>query len=80
MPEWAQNAFKGMKNLNRIQSRLYQTAFFGNQNILLSAPTGMISLKVFSLLPSFSLCIVPIQVLEKPTWQCFVFFTRLANL
>jgi len=40
MPEWAQPAFKGMKALNRIQSRVYETAMFSSENILLCAPTG----------------------------------------
>eukprot|EP00871_Galdieria_phlegrea_P002639 jgi/Galph1/3376/GphlegSOOS_G2035.1 len=40
LPEWAHEAFKGMRTLNRIQSQLYQTAFEGDENILLCAPTG----------------------------------------
>ncbi|XP_062161026.1 DExH-box ATP-dependent RNA helicase DExH12-like [Alnus glutinosa] len=40
MPDWAQPAFKGMKELNRVQSRVYETALFKADNILLCAPTG----------------------------------------
>jgi len=40
MPEWAQPAFAGMKNLNRIQSRVYQCALFSAENMLVCAPTG----------------------------------------
>ncbi|KAH7681139.1 RNA helicase protein [Dioscorea alata] len=40
MPEWAQPAFEGMKQLNRVQSRVYETALFSPENILLCAPTG----------------------------------------
>ncbi|KAK9129134.1 hypothetical protein Sjap_009621 [Stephania japonica] len=40
MPEWAQPAFKGMNQLNRVQSKVYQTALFTPENILLCAPTG----------------------------------------
>ncbi|CAI0434744.1 unnamed protein product [Linum tenue] len=40
MPEWAQPAFKNMQQLNRVQSKVYQTALFGADNILLCAPTG----------------------------------------
>ncbi|CAN1127789.1 DExH-box ATP-dependent RNA helicase DExH12 [Linum perenne] len=40
IPEWAQPAFKGMQQLNRVQSKVYQTAFFSADNILLCAPTG----------------------------------------
>ncbi|ORY79259.1 Sec63 Brl domain-domain-containing protein [Leucosporidium creatinivorum] len=40
MPEWAQEAFKGNPNLNRVQSRLYPIAFGTDEPILLCAPTG----------------------------------------
>ncbi|KAF8377969.1 hypothetical protein HHK36_031358 [Tetracentron sinense] len=40
MPDWAQPAFKGMTQLNRVQSKVYETALFQAENILLCAPTG----------------------------------------
>ncbi|CAK0786311.1 hypothetical protein CVIRNUC_009524 [Coccomyxa viridis] len=40
MEPWAQSAFKGFKSLNRIQSRIYHTAFHSNENVLVCAPTG----------------------------------------
>ena len=40
MPPWARRAFKGYETLNRIQSRIFQTAFFSNENVLVCAPTG----------------------------------------
>ncbi|XP_078443956.1 DExH-box ATP-dependent RNA helicase DExH12-like [Wolffia australiana] len=40
MPEWAQPAFEGMKQLNRVQSRVYEVALKKPDNILLCAPTG----------------------------------------
>ncbi|KAK8597890.1 hypothetical protein V6N13_095285 [Hibiscus sabdariffa] len=40
MPDWAQPAFKGMQALNRVQSKVYETALFSADNILLCAPTG----------------------------------------
>ncbi|GAA5834693.1 hypothetical protein JCM9279_007084 [Rhodotorula babjevae] len=40
LPEWAQAAFKGNPNLNRVQSRLYPVAFGTDEPILLCAPTG----------------------------------------
>ncbi|ERN11506.1 hypothetical protein AMTRI_Chr03g43880 [Amborella trichopoda] len=40
LPEWAQPAFSEMKQLNRVQSRVYETALFTPENILLCAPTG----------------------------------------
>ncbi|OBZ77999.1 putative U5 small nuclear ribonucleoprotein helicase [Grifola frondosa] len=40
LPEWAREGFKGYKNLNRIQSKLYPIAFGTDEPILLCAPTG----------------------------------------
>ncbi|KAJ2744981.1 Pre-mRNA splicing [Coemansia sp. BCRC 34301] len=40
MPAWAQAAFAGTKSLNRIQSRVYSTAFTSDENMLICAPTG----------------------------------------
>jgi pre-mRNA-splicing helicase BRR2 len=40
LPEWAQPAFEGMKTLNAVQSRVYETALNTAHNILLCAPTG----------------------------------------
>ncbi|XP_031472990.1 DExH-box ATP-dependent RNA helicase DExH12 [Nymphaea colorata] len=40
MPDWAQPAFAEMKQLNRVQSKVYETALFTPKNILLCAPTG----------------------------------------
>ncbi|EPS71469.1 hypothetical protein M569_03289, partial [Genlisea aurea] len=36
----AQAAFRGYKSLNRIQSRIFQTTYHTNENILVCAPTG----------------------------------------
>ncbi|XP_076060028.1 U5 small nuclear ribonucleoprotein l(3)72Ab [Oratosquilla oratoria] len=40
LPTYAQPAFDGFKNLNRIQSRLYKAAMDTDENLLLCAPTG----------------------------------------
>ena len=40
LPEWMHPAFEGMKELNRIQSRVSQTALYTSENILMCAPTG----------------------------------------
>jgi len=40
LPEWAQLAFKGTKQLNTIQSIVYNAAFGRSQNLLICAPTG----------------------------------------
>lgn len=42
--EWAQPAFIGIKRLNRIQSRVYEAAYHSNENLLICAPTGSLSL------------------------------------
>ena len=40
MPSWAQPAFEGMSELNRIQSRVYECAMNSVENMLVCAPTG----------------------------------------
>ena len=40
LPDWAQLAFEGYQRLNRIQSKIYPSAFFSNENLLVCAPTG----------------------------------------
>eukprot|EP00850_Spirogloea_muscicola_P017869 SM000157S02099 [mRNA] locus=s157:242304:257751:- [translate_table: standard] len=40
LEDFAQKAFEGYKTLNRIQSRIYRTAFYSNENLLVCAPTG----------------------------------------
>jgi pre-mRNA-splicing helicase BRR2 len=40
LPTWAQAAFKGAKQLNPVQSKLYPVAFGDDDPILLCAPTG----------------------------------------
>lgn len=40
LPEWAQPAFGGMQSLNRVQSRVCDTALYSSENMLVCAPTG----------------------------------------
>lgn len=40
LPDWARVGFGSAKELNRIQSRCYPTAFNGDGNMLVCAPTG----------------------------------------
>ncbi|GAB4846226.1 activating signal cointegrator 1 complex subunit [Ancistrocladus abbreviatus] len=40
LDEFAQAAFHGYKSLNRIQSRIFHTVYYTNENILVCAPTG----------------------------------------
>ncbi|KAK1375924.1 Helicase ATP-binding domain-containing protein [Heracleum sosnowskyi] len=40
LDDFAQAAFQGYKSLNRIQSRIFQTTYSTNENILVCAPTG----------------------------------------
>ncbi|KAI9005728.1 Sec63 Brl domain-containing protein [Hyaloraphidium curvatum] len=39
-PEWARRAFAGYASLNRMQSRVFQTAWGSLENMLVCAPTG----------------------------------------
>ncbi|XP_059642764.1 DExH-box ATP-dependent RNA helicase DExH14 isoform X2 [Cornus florida] len=40
LDDFAQAAFHGYKSLNRIQSRIFRTTYYSNENILVCAPTG----------------------------------------
>ena len=40
LPKWTHDAFKGMKTLNRVQSRMADVALRTSENVLLCAPTG----------------------------------------
>lgn len=40
LPDWAQPAFKGMKSLNRVQSKVSDCALYSSENMLVCAPTG----------------------------------------
>ena len=44
LPKWAQAAFSNYRSLNRIQTRLQETALHSDENILLCAPTVCLSL------------------------------------
>ncbi|KAG0487188.1 hypothetical protein HPP92_009283 [Vanilla planifolia] len=40
LDDFAQAAFHGYKSLNRIQSHIFHTTYYSNENILVCAPTG----------------------------------------
>ncbi|KAL6751574.1 RNA helicase, activating signal cointegrator 1 [Haematococcus lacustris] len=40
LPEWMQPAFANMKELNRVQSRVCESALYSSENMLVCAPTG----------------------------------------
>ena len=40
LPSWAQPAFEGTETLNRIQTKVHETALFSAENMLVCAPTG----------------------------------------
>ena len=40
LPDFARMVFRGTKSLNRLQSRVFETAFYSNENMLVCAPTG----------------------------------------
>jgi replicative superfamily II helicase len=42
--DWARLAFKGVEYLNRVQSKVYHTAYKTNENLLICAPTGILIL------------------------------------
>eukprot|EP01039_Chlorochromonas_danica_P004415 gene4415-4836_t len=40
LPDWMQPVFEGIRNFNRVQSKLLGSALYGEDNMLLCAPTG----------------------------------------
>jgi replicative superfamily II helicase len=40
LPDYARMVFRGVKRLNRLQSKVFETAFYSNENMLVCAPTG----------------------------------------
>ena len=42
LPTFAHGCFKGYKTLNTIQSKIYGTAMYKDENVLVCAPTGMV--------------------------------------
>ena len=40
LPEWTHSAFPKMINLNAVQSKIFQSAFYSPDNLLICAPTG----------------------------------------
>ncbi|OMJ14023.1 U5 small nuclear ribonucleoprotein [Smittium culicis] len=40
LPTWAQKAFPGTKNFNKVQSKVFKCAFGSDENMLVCAPTG----------------------------------------
>merc|ERR1719253_883593 len=40
LPSWTHDAFRGMRMLNRVQSRMADVALKSGENLLLCAPTG----------------------------------------
>lgn len=40
LPAWAQGAFRTTKHLNKIQSRVFKSAFQSSGSLLVAAPTG----------------------------------------
>ena len=40
LPVWAQKSFKGLDCLNTLQSRVFESSFTKDENLLICAPTG----------------------------------------
>jgi antiviral helicase SLH1 len=49
MDSLCKRTFKGYKTLNRMQSLVYPIAYETNENMLICAPTGAVSLKSFGI-------------------------------
>ena len=60
LPSWAQQAFSNYRSLNRIQSRLAETALHTDENLLLCAPTVSEKFRPPSSCPSLSSFPLPI--------------------
>ncbi len=79
LPEWAREGFKGYRNLNRIQSKLYPIAFGTDEPLLLCAPTGAGKVCHFT---------TPVKILKlhadrnhyRRTWQCSPFSTSSRSI
>ena len=67
LPEWSHMAFPGMTSLNRIQSRVCQSALFSSDNMLVCAPTGAgkTNVAVLTMLHEVGLHVQPDNTLDK---------------
>ena len=67
LPEWSHMAFPGMTSLNRIQSRVCQSALFSSDNMLVCAPTGAgkTNVAVLTMLHEVGLHVQPDGALDK---------------
>ncbi len=74
LPSWAQDAFTGYRSLNRIQSRLCDTALTTDENLLLCAPTvGPKSRGVY--VWGVGVCVVTYSYMDKRLeclYTCFI--------
>ena len=71
---WARGAFKGYKSLNRIQSMVFNSAYYSNENLLICAPTGAgkTNIAMLTILREIGLNMVD-GVLQKDNFKvCYV--------
>lgn len=71
LPSWAQQAFSNYRSLNRIQSRLAETALHTDENLLLCAPTVSEKFRPPSSCPSLSSFPLPIPTSLTFSSYCF---------
>lgn len=77
LPQFAQGAFEGFKQLNRIQSKLCESALKSDDNLLLCAPTVLKLNFPCHLIINRSLYIF--RVPAKPMWLFYAFCERSVN-
>lgn len=74
LPSWAQDAFTGYRSLNRIQSKLVDTALHSDENLLLCAPTVSCSPHLSPPSPAaLTPPSLPHRVQARPTLHCSAF-------
>ena len=71
LPSWAQQAFSNYRSLNRIQSRLAETALHTDENLLLCAPTVSEKFRTPSFLSPYP---------PTPTPLTFLFYFSTSHL
>lgn len=72
LDEIGQIAFKGTKELNRIQTVVYPTAYHSNENLLICAPTGNLITNYFGTIYQFAQHFVNFKKIFVETFSCKV--------
>jgi activating signal cointegrator complex subunit 3 len=77
--DFAKLAFQGIKTLNRIQSRVFETAYKSNENMLICAPTGAgkTNVALMTMLHEIGQHFSPSGVLRRGAFPCFLAYFGL---